>query len=417
MLKGRGGETLDAIYIILAIPVFILCIAIEVLFDLRKHRGFYNLADSLACLSCGVGQQILLPLTGARGLFIYQYLQQHFRLFTIPIGAVWAWVVLFLIDDFLYYLYHRGSHRVNFLWATHAVHHQSEEYNLSVALRQSWFTSLTSWIFYIPLALIGFPILMFVLVRTLNTLYQFWIHTRMAPKLGFLEWFLNTPSHHRVHHGINPRYIDKNHAGIFIIWDRLLGTFIEEDSEPVYGTVKPLASFNPVWANFAELQRLWQISRTTRLWRDKIWIWFAPPEWHPQDCGGVVIVPEITREEQQKYRVSAPLSVGIYTTVSFVGLLLAGTFLLYISHQLTLPQHLLYIAQLVVGLATVGALSEGKPWARPLELGRFASLFGTLALLPQPYQMALLLGFALHAVLFVLLVGRRAQSLQPASSL
>ena len=406
---------MDAIYIILAIPVFIVCILIEVLWDQYKRRGYYNLADSLSCLSCGVGQQILLPLTGAAGLLIYQYLQKHFGLLTISPSSLGAWVVLFFVDDFLYYLYHRGSHRVNFLWATHAVHHQSEEYNLSVALRQSWFTSLTSWIFYIPLALIGFPILMFVVVRTLNTLYQFWIHTRAVGKLGFLETFLNTASHHRVHHGINPRYIDKNHAGILIIWDRLLGTFKEEDEEPVYGTVKPLGSFNPVWANVAEFQRLWNISRTTKRWSDKVRIWFAPPEWHPADLGGVVSVPEITREAQHKYQVTPPLSVSLYTVVSFVGLLLAGTLFIYIAHDLKMPFQVLYIVHLVMGLATCSALAEARPWARSLEWFRFAALLASLPLLPHPYQLGALLAAVLHAALFVTLVRGKSLSMHATS--
>jgi len=398
---------MDAIYIILAIPFFILFIVLELLWDLYKKRGFYHVADSIACLSCGVGQQILLPLTGAGGLLIYEYVLKHTGLFEIPMNSVGIWIAVFLLDDFLYYLYHRGSHRVNFLWATHAVHHQSEEYNLSVALRQSWFTSLTSWIFYLPLALLGVPIVMFVVVRTFNTLYQFWIHTRAVGRLGFLENFLNTPSHHRVHHGINPRYIDKNHAGIFIIWDRLLGTFIEEDSEPVYGTVKPLASFNPVWANVAELARLWQMSRQTRRWFDKVKVWFAPPEWYPADLGGVVSVPEVSRSEQHKYRVTPPLSVSIYTVVSFAGLLLGGTFLLYIEHTLPRPLHLLYLSHLILGLATAGALAEGKRWGKTLELVRFAALLGVLPLLPAPYQLILLAATTLQALLFALMVGRK----------
>ncbi len=398
---------MDAIYIIAAIPVFILTILIELAWDLRKRRGYYNLADTLSCLSCGVGQQILLPLVGGFGLVIYQVVQKRFGLFQIPTGATWAWVLMFFIDDFLYYLYHWASHRVNFLWATHAVHHQSEEYNLSVALRQSWFTSATSWMFYLPLAILGFPFLMFVIVRTFNTLYQFWIHTRAVGKLGILEWVLNTPSHHRVHHGINPRYIDKNHAGILIIWDRLMGTFVQEDAEPVYGTVKPLASFNPVWANFEELARLWDMSRRTRRLRDKIWVWFAPPEWRPDDLGGVVKVPEITHAEQHKYRVTPPLMVSIYTVLSFASVLVAGTYLLYVSHKLSTPQHLLYIVELMFGLLTIGALGEGKSWARMAELVRFASVLALTPLVASALQLPLVALTTVQVGAFLWLVYRR----------
>jgi sterol desaturase/sphingolipid hydroxylase (fatty acid hydroxylase superfamily) len=408
---------MDAIYIILAIPVFILSILVELAYDRYRRTGLYNFADSISCLSCGVGQQILLPLTGMMGLSIYQSVQSHLGLFTIPQTALWAWAVMFLIDDFLYYLYHWGSHRVNILWATHAVHHQSEEYNLSVALRQSWFTSLTSWVFYLPLALLGFPLVMFVIVRTFNTLYQFWIHTRAIGKLGFLESFLNTPSHHRVHHGINPKYIDRNHAGILIIWDKLLGTFQVEEEEPVYGTVKPLASFNPVWANFAELERLWDISRRTKRLRDKIWIWFAPPEWHPADHGGVVVVPQVSRTSQQKYQVSPPLTVSLYTVQSFTSLLAASTLFIYIAHRLSLPLQLLFIAHLVVGLATCSAIEEGKPWARSVELIRFVALLGVLPLIPAAYQLAVVLAVVVQLTLFGLLWRGKSLSVDQASPL
>jgi len=148
-----------------------------------------------------------------------------------------------------------------------------------VALRQSWFGPLFSWVFYVPLAIAGFPPVMFLITHTLNTLYQFFIHTRLVGRLGPLEHFMNTPSHHRVHHGINPQYIDKNYAGVFIIWDRLLGTFEPEGVEPVYGLVKPLGSFSPLWANVHRWVEIASLSRQSRRLRDKLWAWLAPPGW------------------------------------------------------------------------------------------------------------------------------------------
>src|SRR5262249_23680859 len=158
------------------------------------------------------GEQVIQAFAIPITVGIYAWTYAHHRLMTQSPRSVVAWVILFFAVDFLYYAYHRASHRVNFLWAGHVVHHQSEEYNLSVALRQSWFgQQLTEWVFFIPLALAGFPPSMFLVMLTLNTLYQFWIHTRLVRRLGPLEWFLNTPSHHRVHHGVNPRYIDRNY--------------------------------------------------------------------------------------------------------------------------------------------------------------------------------------------------------------
>ena len=155
----------------------------------------------------------------------------------------------FFLDDFLYYWFHRASHEIRFFWNFHVVHHSSNEYNLSVAVRQSWFSGLAHWVFYIPIAFLGVPLWAFVTMHGLNLIYQFWIHTKFIGKMGWFEKIFNTPSHHRVHHGVNNQYLDKNYAGIFIIWDRLFGTYIEEDEEVRYGIVTPLNSYNPLWVN------------------------------------------------------------------------------------------------------------------------------------------------------------------------
>lgn len=391
-------------YIILAVPFFVLAILVEVLLSHRKKLRTYRLHDSIANLGCGVGSQAFAAVTGAFGLYVYHQLQSHVGLLTISESSVLAWVALLLIDDFCYYLYHRGSHRVNVLWATHAVHHQSEEYNLAVALRQSWFTGLTSFVFYLPLALLGFPLAMFLTMRTINTLYQFWIHTRPIGKLGVLEWFLNTPSHHRVHHGVDPRYIDRNHAGMFIIWDRLLGTFEPEDTEPVYGTVKPLASFNPLWANFAEFARLWEMSVATTRLRDKLKLWFAPPEWRPADLGGIVQIPEVSRATQHIYGVQTSLPQTVYVITSFALTFVAAVLFLGVQQQLSGLHNAIYVAELTIALATVGGITENKPWAARTETLRLLSLclLAGLGILPRLYavmllssSVALLLGHAL----------------------
>jgi sterol desaturase/sphingolipid hydroxylase (fatty acid hydroxylase superfamily) len=374
--------------IALAVPVFFVAILIEALVNWRRKLGAYRLHDSLSNLSGGVGSEILGGFTALLGLFIYTYVQEHFAILKISPRSWVAWLVLLFALDFCYYLYHWASHRVNFLWATHAVHHQSEEYNLSVALRQSWLTKLTSWVFYIPLALLGFPLVMYLTVYSINLLYQFWIHTRAIGTLGFLESFLNTPSHHRVHHGIEPRYIDKNHAGMFIIWDRLFGTFTKEQNEPVYGTVKPLSTFDPVWANVVELARLWEMSRRTRRFVDKIKVWLMPPEWRPADLGGVVTVPDITRAQQRKYVVRPALAVSVYATVSFALVLLASVYFLWIRAHLPIGLALVYVAEGIFGLYTVAALTEGKAHARPLELVRLISVAGLVFLVPVPMPFA-----------------------------
>jgi len=169
--------------------------------------------------------------------------------YKFPAEAWWSWVILFFVDDLAYYIFHRFSHEVRLLWNFHVVHHSSEQYNLSVAVRQSWFGGVAHWIFYAPIMLLGFAPWMFFLMHGFNLIYQFWIHTKTVRSLGPFEYILNTPSHHRVHHGANDEYLDKNYAGALIIWDRLFGSYIKETAEPRYGIIKPINSYNPLWIN------------------------------------------------------------------------------------------------------------------------------------------------------------------------
>lgn len=364
---------MDARSIALAIPLFFLFIGVEILITRRHPDRGYALADAVSNLSCGVGQQVIGAVAGAAKIAAYAFVYHHLRLLTVSPRSLAAWLVLFVALDLCYYAYHRASHRVNFFWATHAVHHQSEEYNLTTALRQSWFTSFTSFLFYLPLALIGFPPLMFVLTLTANTLYQFWIHTRVVDRLGAIEAVLNTPSHHRVHHGTDPLYIDRNYAGVFIVWDRLFGTFQREEHEPVYGTVKPLASWNPVWANLEPWVHLARMARQTGRLRDKVLVWFMPPEWRPADLGGPVTVPEVSRAAQRKYATPAPVGLAVYVVVSFALAAAVTMALLLFASALTASKCAAIAAVMLLGLVTMGALFEAKAWAVPLEWCRLAA--------------------------------------------
>src|SRR5256885_6333663 len=222
---------------------------LELLIARVQEKDYYSLADSVADLGCGLVQQVVEAALKTVLFAGYLLLYGRFRSFDLKAASPLVWIACLAGVDFLYYWFHRKSHEVNAFWAAHVVHHQSEEYNLSVALRQGAFQSVFSWVFYLPLAVLGFPPLVFLAVSSIDTLYQFWIHTRAIGRLGPLEGVLNTPSNHRVHHGRNPKYIDRNHGGILIVWDRLFGTYAEEEEEPVYGITTPLASWNPVWAN------------------------------------------------------------------------------------------------------------------------------------------------------------------------
>ena len=238
----------------LAVPGFVLLVLVEMIVARFRDKTRYEPKDTLTSLALGTGSTIAGALTVGIIYAIATWLYQ-FRIFTI--GYAWYWFALcFVIDDFAYYLFHRSAHRVRWFWASHVIHHSSQHYNLSTALRQTWtgFVSL-GFIFRLPLFLIGFPPAMVIFVGGVNLIYQFWIHTEVIGRMP--RWFeavMNTPSHHRVHHATNPRYLDKNYAGVFIVWDRMLGTFTPEldEDRPRYGIVKNLGSFNLVWAAFHE---------------------------------------------------------------------------------------------------------------------------------------------------------------------
>ncbi len=263
-----------------AIPAFIILVILEMLWARAKAPEKYEPKDTLSSLALGTGSQAAGLLSGAFVFGLALWLYEH-RLFDIG-WAWWALILCFVLDDFAYYWAHRAGHRVRWFWASHVNHHSSQHYNLSTALRQTWtgFIAL-SFIFRIPLALIGFHPAMILFVGAINLIYQFWIHTEAIGRLP--RWFeavMNTPSHHRVHHATNPRYLDKNYAGTFIVWDKMFGTFAPEiDGEQIrYGIVKQLGSFNLLWSVFHEwvgiAQDVWSAP-----WRHKFGYVWRPPGW------------------------------------------------------------------------------------------------------------------------------------------
>ncbi len=366
-----SGESVN--YIVLAIPVFFLLIGVELGAVWLARRDDYRLNDSVNDLSCGILDQLLEAFAKTVLFAGYVFVFERLRVLTLPAEAPWVWVACFLGVDFLYYWFHRLSHEVNAFWAAHVVHHQSEEYNLSVALRQGAFQAWFAWVFYLPLALVGFPPLVFLTCSSFNTLYQFWIHTRLIGKLGPLEWLLNTPSHHRVHHGRNPKYIDRNHGATLIVWDRLFGTFQQEEDEPVYGITKPLASFNPVWANLHYWVELFGIARRTGRLRDRVRVFLKPPGWQPDDLGGFQAAPEVDRASYRKWDVAVPRRVQAYAAVQFALVLLFSGALLNVQDRLTLPGLLAGAFLIVTGLVAIGALFEGRRWAPWFEAARLVA--------------------------------------------
>jgi sterol desaturase/sphingolipid hydroxylase (fatty acid hydroxylase superfamily) len=361
-------------YVLYAVPFFFLLIGVELLADRWRGRHSYRLADALNSLSAGVLSQATGLLTRVVGLLTYAFAWEHLALFELPDSSLWVWGFAFVLYDFCYYWNHRLGHERNVLWAAHAVHHQSEDYNLSTALRQTSTGFIFGWIFYLPMALVGVPPLVFLSVAALNLLYQFWVHTRHIPKLGWFEWLFITPSNHRVHHAQNPIYMDRNYGGVFIVWDRLFGTFQEElDEHPVvFGVTVPLASWNPLWANLQVYAGLWHDARRASAWWDRLRIWFMPTGWRPADVAARY--PLANRELDDFCKFEVPLARGaqVYALLQFVCYLLAGVWLLAQGESLSLSAMLLGCGWIAVGLYSIGVWLENRGWALRLEWLRLA---------------------------------------------
>jgi sterol desaturase/sphingolipid hydroxylase (fatty acid hydroxylase superfamily) len=287
-----------------AVPIFILLIVLEMIWAKKRAPETYEARDTLTSLLFGTGSQVMGGLLAVTVVGLYLQVAD-WRVMTIPF-AWWSWILCFVLDDFLYYVFHRTAHRVRWFWAAHVNHHSSQHYNLSTALRQTWmgFFAL-SFLFDLPLFLLGFPPEMIFFVGALNLIYQFWIHTEAIGRMP--RWFeavMNTPSHHRVHHATNPRYLDRNYAGVFIIWDKLFGTFAPEvspEEEKIrYGIIKQLGTFNLVWSVFHE----W-IGMARDLWAapfgSKLGYVFGPPGWsHDQsrDTSDMIRARWMKKEEE-----------------------------------------------------------------------------------------------------------------------
>ena len=326
--------------IVFVFPVFLAAMALEIWWDRRKRsngalaRSSYAFSDTLNSLSLGLLSQVVGVLAKFIGIAAYAWVFERIALF--PDADVWnhwyGWLGALLLYDLCYYWLHRAGHEVAIFWAAHVVHHQSQEYNLSTALRQTSSGGLLGWLFYLPLALIGVPPLLFGIVALVDLLYQFWVHTEHVGKLGWFDRVFCSPSNHRVHHAVNEGYVDRNYGGILVVWDRLFGTFQEEDARCVYGTRAPLNSWDPLWANLEVYAGLAATAWRTPRWRDKLAVWFKPPGWQP---AGAWPKPGFDISTVQRFNPVLNPRQRIFAALQYLGLMAAST--VYLWHADAMP--------------------------------------------------------------------------------
>ena len=363
----------------LAVPFFLMAILLELIISTVRGLGLFRANDAVSSLSLGI-------LNGTFGYFtkfiqfvVWGFVLENFALVEMPVAwfdaslrGLTLWVTAILAWDFCYYWFHRFSHEVSILWASHAVHHQSEDYNLSTALRQTSTGFLFGWIFYLPLFLIGFPLEILITVNAINLIYQFWVHTQVVRRLGVLDYVLVTPSNHRVHHAQNERYIDRNYGGMLILWDRMFGTFEDERAEDpvVFGVRKALANWNPFWANLQVYDYLLFDALRTRRLRDKLGIWFRRTGWRPDDVAARYPKQNSDLERFEKYDPPMQNRVKNYLLAQFLVALLATLGIGQLYASFGAPAVVTPCVLLWVQLYTLGLISEGRRNALQTELLR-----------------------------------------------
>lgn len=348
--------------IVLATPVFLLMIGAEYALGRARGRQLYRLNDAVSSISLGILSQLSGLFTRLLSLGIYTAVYHAVAPWPdLPFWSTWWGVLLALVFyDFCYYWLHRAGHEVAVLWGAHVVHHQSQAYNLSTALRQTSSGALLGWVFYLPMALAGVPPLIMGIVALIDLLYQFWVHTELVGKLGWFDRVFCSPSNHRVHHAVNDRYLDKNYGGILIVWDRLFGSFREEDEPCVYGTRANLRSWDPLWANAEVYWALLRDSWHTRRWSDKLRLWVKPPGWRPADLVQRWPRPAFDLRQVQVFDPPLGNAAAWLVGTQFLVLLAGVAGVLWFAHSWPLSRTAILTAALVACFWALGALLQGR---------------------------------------------------------
>lgn len=405
-----------------SIPVFFLLIGLELVIDRSKKSGLYRFNDAITNISCGIGSQLTGVFIKTLSFIAYLFIWEKFRIFSEIPNTIPVWIILFIGIDFFYYWFHRLAHEISLFWGSHIVHHQSEEYNFSVALRQGWLQGAFSMWFYLPLALIGFDPFLFVSINALQTLYQFWIHTKTIDRMpAWFEYIFNTPSHHRVHHGVQPKYIDKNHGGTLIIFDRMFGTFQAEEEEVVYGITNHANSWNPVRVNFEYWIDLFRKIFKARNLKDGLKILFGPPGWKPDYMGGLSVATDVSSRNFEKYDTKVPVSLNYYVFFQYLIVLGGTSFFLFSLDKFDILGKVVASLFIIWSIVNLGAIFESRKWVIVSEFLRLVTIaigsgWWAMNSLQQPWPV-LVSGLLLLIVSLVWLLPKRAIFTAPISPL
>ncbi len=383
-------------YLALAVPFFSFFILLEFWIARRQGKQYFNFSRVISNLNIAIAERTLDIFTAMAFYFFYDYLHSHFAIFDIPSTLFWGLVLLFC-TDLVFYWYHRFGHEVNLLWSLHIVHHQSEDYNLSTGTRVTVFQAAVRTCFWAILPVVGFSAPMIAIVLIIHGTYPFFTHTRTVKKLGWLEYLFVTPSHHRVHHGTNEQYLDKNYSNIFIIWDKIFGTFKEEKEEPTYGITHQLESHSFLWQHFHYIFELWYTVKRAKGLREKLEILFGSPE---------KVDPQIREILERRFRIrnnknTAPasnelnhyLAGQIVATMVFLFL-----FLLFKDHLTTMPR-ILSTLLILITLINCGALMDRQPWVFHMEYSRlFIAWLLMINYFPSPLLTIMIMSVVLIVV-------------------
>ena len=347
-----------------AIPVFFLLIVIEYFYGKYIGKNTYRLNDTVTSIALGMISRFPTMLNLGVQSIIFVYISSYLNLELLSVKNPLTWIIAFLLYDLSYYWMHRMHHEIKILWATHSVHHHGEDFNLATALRQTSTGWLWKWIFYMPMIILGIPGEVFVTVAGVNLVYQFWVHTEHIGHLGFLEKVFITPMNHGIHHAKNKEYIDANYGGVFIIWDRMFGTYIAEKPEikPVYGTATPLNSWNPIWANFQVFSIMVKDTIKTKSWKDKIKVWFSQTYWRPDDC----IEEKNPDDFYKKFNPEIGSDIKIFSFFQMLfTIIVSGSVLTFLSSH-TYFEVILFGISLISLTSLTGYLMQGNRFAYQL---------------------------------------------------